>query len=53
MMYSINGVEYEIYVAASGDYCVTVSRYAEEPVSYNLGSKEEALSFILSDYEIN
>ena len=52
MMYTINGIEYELYVAASGDYCVTVGKYGEEPVSYNLGSRESALAFILSNYEV-
>lgn len=52
MIYSINGTEYEVRVAASGDYCVTVSRYAEEPETYNLGSEIEALKFILSDCEV-
>ena len=42
---------YELYQAASGDYCVTVSKYAQGEESYNLGSLENALKFILSHYE--
>lgn len=49
--YCINETEYELYQAASGDWCVTVSCYGSEDESYNLGSKEEALAFILSEYE--
>lgn len=53
--YSLPGeipVEYELYQAASGDYCVSVSRYGMEREDYNLGSKEEALAFILEDYKV-
>lgn len=50
--YSIADAEYELYLAASGDYCVSVSRYGKEKEDYNIGSKEDALSFILRDYEV-
>ena len=50
--YNIEGTEYELYRAASGDYCVTVIKYGEENADYNLGSLEKALEFILSDYEV-
>lgn len=50
--YSLPDAEYELYLAASGDYCVSVSRYGEERLDYNLGSKEDALAFILADYEV-
>ena len=49
--YNINGVEYEVYKAASGCYCVSVSRYGEEREDYNLGGYEKALEFILSYFE--
>lgn len=51
MTYLIEGIEYELYQAASGDYCVKVSKYGCEDESYNLGSREKALEFILSDFE--
>ena len=47
----IEGTEYELYQAASGDWCVSVSRYAQDREDYNIGSREEALEFILSDFE--
>ena len=47
--YEINGVGYTLYQAASGDYCVTVETY-ENKESYNLGSRENALEFILADH---
>lgn len=50
--YSIDGDEYEMYLAASGDYCVSVSRPFKERKDYNIGSKEDALAFILSEYEV-
>lgn len=53
--YSLPGeipAEYELYQAASGDYCVSVYRYGKEPENYNIGSKEEALAFILEDYKV-
>lgn len=50
--YLLKGIEYELYLAASGDYCVSVSEPFEERKDYNLGSKEEALEFILADCEI-
>jgi hypothetical protein len=40
--------DFELYRAASGDYCVTVSKYAEPAESYNLGTLENAYKFILS-----
>lgn len=46
-----NGTEYELYQAASGDYCVSVDQYGKERMDYGFNSKEEALEFILSDYE--
>lgn len=49
--YQIEGVDYELYQAASGDYCVSVSRNDEERADYNIGSKEDALAFILSNYK--
>lgn len=51
-VYSIESTQYELYQAASGDYCVSVERYGEEAEHYNLGSKEDALEFILADYEV-
>lgn len=50
--YSLPEAEYELYLAASGDYCVSVSRYGEERADYNLGSREDALAFILADFEV-
>lgn len=50
--YTIQETEYELYQAASGDYCVSVSKYGQERDDYNLGSLEEAYAFILSSYEI-
>ena len=49
--YAIGDIIYTIYIAASGDYCVTVSEYGKEDKSYNLGSEVNALKFILSEYE--
>lgn len=49
--YNIEDKEYEIYKAASGDYCVSVSEYGKERRDYNIGSYEKALEFILGDYE--
>lgn len=48
--YSIGQNVYEVYVAASGDYCVSVYKYGNDREDYNLGSKEDALAFILSEY---
>lgn len=50
--YSLPNAEYELYLAASGDYCVSVSRFGEEREDYNIGSKEDALAFILEEYEV-
>lgn len=50
--YQIGDVEYELYLAASGDYCVSVSRYGGERQDYNCGGLIDALSFILSHYEV-
>jgi hypothetical protein len=50
--FQINDLEYELYLAASGDYCVTVTAYGQEPESYNLGSLERAYEFILSYVEV-
>ena len=50
--YTIEGTFYELYRAASGDYCVSVERYGENPEHYNLGNKEDALAFILDEYEV-
>lgn len=47
--YEVNGIEYELYQAASGDFCVSVSRYGEDRDDYNCGSRESALEFILAD----
>lgn len=49
--WSIEGVEYELYQAASGDWCVSVSRYGKEREDYNIGSREKALEFILSEFQ--
>ncbi len=50
-IYAIEGTDYELYQAASGDWCVSVSRPFEEREDYNVGSKDAALEFILSEYE--
>ena len=50
-VWQINGTEYELYRAASGDYCVSVSEYGNRD-DYNLGSIEDAYEFILNDYEV-
>lgn len=50
--YEIEGIEYELYQAASGDYCVSVSEYGKERDDYNLGSLEDAYEFILRDYAV-
>jgi len=49
--YSIEGTEYELYISASGDYCVAVSKYGEEEEDYYCGSYADALELILSYYE--
>lgn len=49
--FSIEEKEYELYKAASGDYCVSVYTYTDRK-DYNIGTYEEALEFILGDYEI-
>lgn len=49
--FSIEGTEYELYQAASGDWCVSVSQYGQEREDYNLGSREKALEFTLSGFE--
>lgn len=49
--YVIEGTEYEIYQAASRDFCVEVREYGKENAQYNCGSYEKALAFILSRYE--
>ena len=51
-VYNIEGTEYTLYEAASGDWCVSVSRYGEEREDYNLGDYANALEFILSDYRV-
>lgn len=50
--YQIGNTEYEIYLAASGDYCVSVSRHGEDRKDYNLGTIQDALIFIMSQYEV-
>lgn len=50
--YRIGDIDYELYQAASGDWCVTVSEFGKEDNSYNLGTYEKALEFILSDSEL-
>ena len=50
MEYIIAGIEYEIYQAASGDWCVSVDSREGERKDYNLGTYEKALEFILADY---
>ena len=50
--YVINGTDYELYQAASGDWCVSVDDREGERKDYNLGSKEKALEFILADHEV-
>lgn len=48
--YSLRDELYELYQAASGDWCVTIIKYGDAPQSYNFGkNKLEALDFILSD----
>ena len=49
--YVIEGTEYDLYQAASGDWCVSVDSREGEREDYNLGTREAALEFILSDYE--
>ena len=49
--YSIEGVEYTLSQSASGDWCVSVDKYGKETEYYCIGSKEDALIFILSEYE--
>ena len=49
--YKIGNTDYEIYQAASGDYCVAVDEHGEYNY-YNCGTYEKALEFILADYEI-
>lgn len=52
-VWQIEGKEYELYQAASGDYCVSViSEYNQEQNDYNIGSLEDAYEFILSDYAV-
>lgn len=51
MEYIIEGTEYEMYQAASGDWCVSVDDRSGERRDYNLGSREKAIEFILADYE--
>ena len=51
MEYIIAGTEYSLYQAASGDWCVSVDSREGEREDYNLGTREAALEFILSDYE--
>jgi len=51
-VYQIDRKEYEVYQAASGDYCVSISEYGKERDDYNLGSLEEAYELILSDYAV-
>lgn len=50
-IFVINGTGYELYQAASGDWCVTVDDGSPRR-HYNLGSMEDALAFILEDYEV-
>ena len=52
-IYSFDGYEFELYQAASKDWCVTVSIPFTGHDSYNLGSKEKALEFILSYAEVH
>lgn len=51
-MYCINENEYELYRAASGDYCVSVYKCGKSCGDFNLGSIASALEFILKDYEV-
>lgn len=50
-IYSIGAIEYTLYQAASGDWCVSVDAYGEDRKDYNLGTRERALEFILEEYE--
>ena len=52
-LFVIEGTEYEMYQAASGDWCVSVTEYGKEREDYNLGSLEEAYEFILRGYEVS
>lgn len=52
-MYLLPEAEYKLYQAASGDYCVSVSRPCEERMDYNLGSRESALAFILEESKVD
>lgn len=51
--YRIGEKEYELYQAASGDWCVSVHQCFKENDHYSIGKKEDALAFILSDYAID
>lgn len=50
MIYVIENEEYEVYQAASGDWCVQIDN-GDEIKQYNIGDYTEALQFILSHYE--
>ena len=48
-IFSIEGTQYELSQAASGNWCVTVDRYGKEPLIYSCGTYTAALEFILND----
>jgi hypothetical protein len=53
MFFQIDGTEYELYQSASNDWCVSVTKYGKDRDDYNIGTKEDALAFILSDYAVD
>lgn len=50
--YRVGETDYEIYIAASGDYCVSVYS-GKEREDYNLGTYVKALEFILRECELD
>ena len=46
--YRIENKDFQLYQAASGDWCVSVEKYGEEREYYNCGALEKAYEFILS-----
>jgi len=47
-MYIGKAADFELYQAASGDYCVSIHHIAGR-YDYNLGSLEKALNFIKTE----
>lgn len=52
MRYNIEGREYEIYEAASGDFLVSVWAYGKDREDYFCGTYTAALEFVLEDSRI-